>query len=67
MDLSDKEINRIFKEACIGYGFKEVPQNADGIYCTGCCVVHKRPTKLYTNGRDTMCKFQVANLYNPEL
>ena len=61
-----KEEERIFNEACNGYGFEEVQQTADGLYCDGCFVVHKRPTKMYSNGRDTLCKFQVVHLYNPE-
>jgi hypothetical protein len=56
----------IFEEACIGYGFEEVEQEADGLYCTGCYVIHKRPTKMYSGGmRETLCKFQVIRLYNP--
>lgn len=63
---SEHEINRIFREAVNGYGFVEVPQTIDGVYCTGCSSTHKRPTKMYTNGRDTLCKHQVVWLYNPE-
>ena len=58
---------KIFREACIGYGFVEVPQTPEGLYCTGCFYVHKRPTKMYTNGhKETLCRFQVIRLYNPE-
>lgn len=57
---------KILKEALNGYGFTEVDQTVDGVYCTGCMVVHKRPTKMYTNaGRDTLCAYQVVRLYNP--
>ena len=61
------ELNRIFKEAVIGYGFEEVEQTVDGVYCTGCGSVHKRPTKLYQAGVDILCKYQVIRLYNPEV
>ena len=64
--LSKKEENRIFKEAVIGYGFIEVQQTPQGIFCTGCLSIHKRPTKLYKNQKDTLCKYQVVKLYNPE-
>ncbi len=57
---------RIFKEACNGFGFEEVSQSVDGVYCAGCGVVHKRPTKMYSNGREVLCRFQVVRLYNPE-
>ena len=58
--------NKIFAEACNGYGFEEVPQLGDGVYCTGCLCVHKRPTKMYSNGSDTLCKHAVVRLYNPD-
>lgn len=64
--LSTAQENRIFREAVNGYGFVEVEQTPDGVYCTGCGVSHSRPTKLYTNGHDTLCKYQVVRLYNPE-
>lgn len=57
--------NQIFQEARNGYGFTETPQKPDGLYCTGCMTTHKRPTKMYTNNQDTLCKHQVAKLYNP--
>jgi hypothetical protein len=66
--LSNKsEYERIFREALNGYGFVEVPQSSDGLFCTGCLTTHKRPTKMYQAQRDVLCKFQVVNLYNPEL
>lgn len=59
--------DRIFHEACNGYGFVEVEQSPEGIYCTGCMRVHKRPTKMYTDGqKETLCRYQVIRLYNPE-
>lgn len=61
--MKKSEENRIFAEAVI----VEKEQTADGIYCTGCMTVHKRPTKMYENGRDVLCRFQVVELYNPEL
>ena len=64
--MFNAEENRIFKEACNGYGFEEVEQTVDGVYCTGCCQVHKRPTKLYSNRIEILCKYQVIKLYNPE-
>lgn len=67
--MTTKSDTTIFKEACNGYGFVEVPQRADGIYCDGCCVVHKRPTKMYTNrqgGSGNLCRHQVVRLYNPK-
>lgn len=69
---------KIFEEACNGFGFEEIEQTADGIYCTGCYQVHKRPTKMYSNGpvdvfgipkqsgMEVLCRFQVVRLYNPE-
>lgn len=64
--MSSSEENRIFKEAVNGYGFEEVEQTPEGLYCTGCGVAHKRPTKMYSNGQETLCKYQVIRLYNPE-
>lgn len=60
--------DKVFKEACIGFGFEEVEQNPDGVYCTGCGFIHKRPTKMFrAKGiKETLCKFQVVRLYNPE-
>lgn len=67
MFKSRAEEDRIFKEACNGYGFFEIEQKADGIFCKGCLVVHKRPTKMYDNGAgEVLCRFQVIHLYNPE-
>jgi hypothetical protein len=63
------QIDKIFKEACDGFGFEEVDESQytpDGIWCTGCRMIHKRPTKMYTNGREVMCKWRVAVDYNPE-
>lgn len=69
--ITKAEENRIFREAVNGYGFVEVDEDywtrrLGACYCTGCMVAHKRPTKMYTNGRDTLCKYQVVRLYNPE-
>lgn len=67
--MNTKE-KKIFEEACLGYGFDEVGQTIDGTYCTGCNMVHKRPTKMYSNKHrhrgDTLCRYQVVRLYNPE-
>ncbi len=61
---------RIFEEACNGYGFEEVEQEYDGLYCEGCMAVHKRPTKMYSNGERglgrCLCRYQVIRLFNPE-
>jgi len=65
--MNKKEENRIFKEAVIGYGFIEVIQRPDGLYCTGCHTTHKLPTKMYTMNKEVLCKYQVVQLYNPEL
>lgn len=65
--MTRTEGRRVFAEACNGFGFEEVEQTVDGLYCTGCLVVHKRPTKMYTNGaRECLCRYQVVRLYNPE-
>ncbi len=61
----------IFKEACNGYGFEEVPQDIDGLYCESCMVVHKRPTKMYSNGDKhglgkCLCRSAVVRFYNPD-
>lgn len=59
-----------FKDLCDGYGFVEVPHNsAEGTYCTGCMVVHKRPTKMYADRpagkpqHDIMCRSAVIHYY----
>ena len=59
---SNAEINRVFKEAANGYGFTEIEQKPEGVYCTGCNRTHKRPTKMYSNGKDVMCKYQIARI-----
>lgn len=68
--MTKTEEKRIFAEACNGFGFEPVEQTADGLYCTGCMVVHVRPTKMYTMSgsarRECLCRHQVINLYNPE-
>lgn len=68
--MTASENNRIFREACNGYGFEEVQQQADGLYCQGCLTIHKRPTKMYSNGQrglgSMLCKYQVIRLFNPE-
>ncbi len=69
--LTKSEQKRIFAEACNGFGFEETEQEADGLYCTGCMVVHKRPIKMYRMGgnardRECLCRCQVIRLYNPE-
>lgn len=65
--MSNSEIDRIFKEAANGYGFEEIKQSADGVYCDGCLHVHKRPTKMYSNdGKHKYCKYAVVKFYNPE-
>jgi hypothetical protein len=59
---------RIFKLACDGYGFEEIEQTADGLYCTGCQQVHHRPIKMYSNGQnEVLCKSAVVRFYNPEI
>ncbi len=61
------QTDKIFKEACIGYGFEEVEVSADGEYCWGCCYVHKRPTKMYSCYKnEKLCKDAVVKFYNPE-
>jgi hypothetical protein len=72
--------DRIFREAVNGFGFTEVEQQADGLYCAGCLCVHKRPTKMYSNDPkfkdprfngdgwscDLYCRFAVIKFFNPE-
>jgi hypothetical protein len=68
--MTKNEEQRIFNEAVNGYGFTEVSQTPDGVYCTGCCYVHKRPTKMYKGGmgdKDVMCKYAIVKFYNPEI
>ena len=60
------EFARVFKEACIGYGFEEVPQKPDGTWCHGCGITYKRPSKMYSNGTEVMCRQCVVYFYNPE-
>jgi hypothetical protein len=66
--MKKSEENRIFREACIGYGFEEIQQTPDGTYCTGCETIHKRPTKMFKApmNKDVLCRYQVIRLYNPE-
>lgn len=64
-----------FQEIADGYGFEEIQQLVDGVYCCGCYSVHKRPTKMYSNGPVTfdgrpvrpgvevLCRIQVFHLY----
>lgn len=60
---------KLFQECRDGYGFEEVEQQPDGLYCEGCMAVHRRPTKMYSNGDrglgHCLCKFQVVRLFNP--
>lgn len=65
--LSLAEEQRIFKLACEGYGFEEIEQTADGTYCAGCLRVHRRPTKMYSNGNEILCKSAVVRFYNPDI
>ncbi len=56
------------EEVCVGYGFDPIEQHVDGIYCTGCYTIHKRPTKMYSNGPkpnggEVLCRYQVIHLY----
>ncbi len=69
--MTKTEEKRIFAEACNGFGFDPVEQYPEGLYCVGCMTVHKRPTKMYSNGERNslgwcLCRFQVVRLYNPE-
>jgi len=60
---------KIFKEAVNGYGFEEIEQQPEGIYCEACCRVHKRPTKMYSSPYVTIkpiCKDGIVRFYNPE-
>lgn len=57
--------DKIFNEAIDGYGFVEIVLEPDGTFCTGCLRAHKRPTKMYTNGHEKLCRYQIVNLYNP--
>jgi hypothetical protein len=60
---------RIFREAVNGFGFTEVEQQADGLYCAGCLCVHKRPTKMYScdpKSKDLYCRSAVIKFFNPE-
>jgi hypothetical protein len=66
MDSSDA---RIFREAVNGYGFTEVEQQPEGLYCAGCLCVHKRPTKMYSKDhkpKDLYCRSAVIKFFNPE-
>jgi len=64
--LTGRHLDRAFREAANGYGFEEVEQEAEGLYCDGCCSVHLRPTKMYSDGRHTMCKYAVAYFYGDQ-
>ena len=56
-----------FKEIIDGYGFEEVEQTLDGIYCTGCFQTFKRPSKMYNNGQGViMCRKCIEHFYNQE-
>lgn len=72
MAKSKTRDQRIFEEACNGFGFTEMERTPEGLYCVGCMTVHKRPTKMYTLGEHghslgkCLCRFQVIQLFNPE-
>jgi hypothetical protein len=59
---------QIFEEAKIGYGFEEVEQTPEGLYCAGCLTTHKRPTKMYQTGsapKELWCKHSIVHFWNP--
>lgn len=61
---------RVFKEAVNGYGFEEIKQTAEGVFCQGCLTTHKRPTKMYASSFVTItpvCRFAITRFYNVEL
>ena len=60
--------NEIFYEAINGFGFVEVKQSPEGVYCSGCCKIHKRPTKLYScdRNKNCYCRYYVIKWFNPE-
>jgi len=67
----DAKNTRIFKEAVNGFGFEEIPQNGNGIYCWGCLTVHKQPTKMYSHENHLknprfLCRNAVIFYFNPE-
>ncbi len=66
--MSNSSDDRIFNEAKTGYGFEEVEQRPEGIYCAGCLSIHKRPTKMYRDGvrRELWCKQSIIRYWNPE-
>lgn len=55
----------LFKEIVNGYGFEEVEQTTEGLYCDGCMVTHKRPTKMYSSDRGVSkhCRNKVLYFY----
>ncbi len=63
--MSDK---KIFEEAVNGYGFEEVEQRPDGLYCNACNTIHKRPTKMYKTRcapKELFCKYGIIRFWNP--
>lgn len=69
MKTKQQSFEEKFAESANGYGFTEIEQSIDGVYCTGCGQTHKRPTKMYANlpagrtGRDVMCKAAIVRFY----
>lgn len=53
----------LFQEIKNGYGFEEVEQKSDGLHCDGCLTVHKKPVKIYSDGKQVLCKFQLIYFY----
>jgi hypothetical protein len=46
--MTKAEFEKTFQETANGYGFEEIEQTPDGVFCEGCLTVHKRPTKMYS-------------------
>jgi hypothetical protein len=67
--MKKSEFRRILREARVGYGFDPIEQTPEGLFCTGCNTVHKRPTKMYKGGAgnaEIMCNVAIVHFYNPE-
>lgn len=54
----------LFRAICDGYGFAEVEQSGVGVHCDGCHTVHKLPVKMYSDGKECLCRLQVIYSYN---
>ena len=58
----------LFQECINGYGFEEIEQSPEGLFCEGCLQVHKKPTKMYSNSKTgigkCICRSGILYFFN---